>query len=303
MWDLKNAVKMPCYVYSVDHDYIVYSQYVTGMIGPKLRDRFVLKRSDILQKLQITSNQFIWCFCAAGSDDVNGISKIGFKKALNACKGVKTAQKTSTNLKNVSIQVKTDLTTRINSYLGIISRQPEVLLSIPTRTTVRGQEFIVETKIDGFRRRLHRLGLDASSPYGIGLVPWVSGGKIPIQKAKYPRPFQKIDKSKAKHARNFEYQLEPVELDPEVEESIEQPQQQKGKRKSTKRKAEHDTDALTIKKRKRNMEKQVLDNLSSLHMKYVRTLGSVTSLVSECMADDFVPWFQKELANIKVFNF
>jgi 5'-3' exonuclease len=238
---------------------------------PKLRDRFVLKPSDILQKLEITSNQFIWCFCTAGSDDVNGISKIGFKKALNACKGVKTVQKTSTNLKNVSIQVKTDLTTRINSHLGITSRQPEVLLSIPTRTTVRGQEFIVETKIDG-SRRLHRLGLDASSPYGIGLVPWVSGGKIPIQKAKYPRPFQKIDKSKAKHARNFEFQLEPVGLDPEVEESIEQPQQQKGKRK-----AEHDTDAPKIQKRKRNMEKQVLDKLSSLHMKCVRTLGSVKS--------------------------
>jgi 5'-3' exonuclease len=273
------------------------------MIGPKLKDRFILRRTDILEKLGITSNQFIWCFCAAGSDDVNGISKIGFKKALNACKGVATVQKTSTNLKNVSVQVKTDLTTRINSYLGIISRQPEVLLSIPTRTTVRGQDFIVETKLDGSRRRLHRLGLDTSSPYGIGLVPWVSSGKNPNQKAKYPRPFQKIDKSKAKNARNFEFQLEPVESEPEVEESIEQPQQQKGKRKSKKRKAEDDPDAPTIKKRKRNVEKQVLDKLSSLHMKCVRTLGYVKSLVSECMADDFVPWFQKELANIKVFNF
>ena len=79
IFQMANAAKLPCYVYSVDQDYIVYSPYVTGMIGPKLKDRFILNRNDILEKLEITSNQFIWCFCAAGSDDVNGISKIGFK--------------------------------------------------------------------------------------------------------------------------------------------------------------------------------------------------------------------------------
>jgi hypothetical protein len=84
---------------------------------------------------------------------------------------------------------------------------------------------------------------------------------------------------------------------------VEQPQKQKGKPKSRKRKAEHDPEPCRfVKKRHRNLEKQALDKLSSLHMKCVRAVGSIKSVVSNCIANDFVPWFQKELMNIKVFN-
>jgi hypothetical protein len=37
IFQLANAAKMPCYVYSVGHDYIVYSQYVTGMMSQAQR--------------------------------------------------------------------------------------------------------------------------------------------------------------------------------------------------------------------------------------------------------------------------
>ena len=54
IFQMANAAQAPCYVYSVDQDYIVYSPYVTGLIGPKLKDRFILRRNDILKKLEIT---------------------------------------------------------------------------------------------------------------------------------------------------------------------------------------------------------------------------------------------------------
>ena len=305
IFQMDNAAKTTCFVYSVDQDYLVYSEHVTGLIGPKLSNQFIVKRSEILEKLEITSNQLIWCFCAAGSDDVVGIPKVGFKKAFNACKNIHSIASACNNLKSVSNQAKRDLLGRIASYFSTLAKEPIVLDQFPETTTVPGHQFIMETKEDGSRRRLQRLGLDPDSPYGIGLAPWVAFGKNPNEGAKYPRPFQRIDDSKASHARTFSFRLEPPAVSDSEESNEQQPEQQiqKQKRKSKKRKSEQALDAPTIKKRKRNQEKQVLDRLSALHMKCVRTVGSLKSLVSECIAIEFVPWFQNELVNIKVVNF
>ena len=306
IFQLANAAQSPCFVYSVDQDYLIYSNFISGLIGPKINNRFVVKRNVILQKLGISSHQLIWCFCAAGSDDVQGLPKIGFKKALHACRGVQTIANTSNQLLGATKAAKKDLANRIQVYLNILKKKPEQLVSIPARTTVSAHDFIFETKSDGSRRRLHRLALDPTAPFGIGLAPWVQFGRNLKETAKYQRPFRKIDESKAKNARTFTFRLESG---PDVETSVELPlpeQQanQKKKRRSKKRKAKGDLEpAREVKKRTRNQEKKVLDRLSALHMKCVRTIGSVKSLVPESIAAQFVPWFQKELVNIKVFNY
>jgi 5'-3' exonuclease len=283
----------------------VYSQYVTGLIGPLFSRSFVCFRDDLLRKWEISSNQLIWCFCAAGSDDVKGIPKIGFKRALNACAEADSIANACKNLTTASNQAKRDLSNRIASYLSKLDGEPLVLASIPTTANVPAHDFIFETKEDGTRVRLHRLCLDPTAEFGIGLAPWVQFGRNLKESAKYQRPFQKVDESKAMHARTFTFRLESG---PDVETSVELPlpvQQanQKKKRKSKKTKALVDEPAREVKKRTRNPEKQVLDRLSAFHMKCVRTLGSIKSLVSESISAEFVPWFQQELVNIKVINY
>lgn len=290
IFQLANAAKVPCFVYSVDHDYLIYSTSITGLIGPLVSRPFVCFRQDVMQGFGITSNQLIWCYCAAGSDDVVGLPNIGFKRALTM------VLKDSVPAGNVA------LLARIREYLRVIGGPPAVLVDIQEQQVSNAAIFILQTKLDGSRRRLLRLGLDPDSPYGIGLVPWVCFGTNSKQRAKYPRPFRKIDDSKAENARNFNFNLEVQEL--EAEELEVPPETSLRKRKSTKRKAENDPEPSSlVKKRKRNPEKQVLDRLSSLHMKCVRTVGSLRSVVSKCIVDDFVPWFQTEIANFKVFYF
>jgi hypothetical protein len=171
IFQMVNAARAPSYVYSVDHDFLVYSKHVTGLIGPKLSNRFVVNRSDVLAGFNLNSDQLVWAYVASGSDGLGaGFQKIGFKTAISGLEESPTIQIAYKKFKNITNQEKEKLISALTKFLDQLETEPLFLKSFPLSKISLAHQFIFSKKANGSRVRLLKLVLDANSPYGIGIA-------------------------------------------------------------------------------------------------------------------------------------
>jgi hypothetical protein len=267
------------------------------MIGPKFKDRFILRRTDVLAGFSLNSEQLVWAYVASGSDDLGpGFRNIGFKTAIGACEKSSRIDTAFEKFKKISNQDKEKLIGALTKFLDQLEMAPSFLVDFPTRDTVPAHDFIFAKKEDGSRVRLLKLVLDANSPYGIGIaedvaIEYQNSSKKPTINTGI-REQERIDSSKAKHSIRFEFELTA---------GIENPVY-KGKAEQVSSKQSVSATKVvkpSLKKtqRKRNEDKKEIDVLKSLHMPCSRFVGTVEKF---CCSPEFNAWFQKDTESFKV---
>lgn len=158
------------FVYSVDYDYLVYSDQIRGVITPRLKKTFIIEREEILNGLKVSSEELKWAYAAAGCDDLKpGLKNVGFKTALSVCKNGPLID-ASNRLRRVSSTEKRALVNRLRVFLDKLSLVANMENPFPkqvTNSTSYAHEFVFNQTANGNRRRLHFLAFDENAEHQI----------------------------------------------------------------------------------------------------------------------------------------
>ena len=317
IFQMANTAQSPCFVYSVDQDYLVYSQFVRGLIGPKLSNRFLCLRSDVLDGFGLSSEQLIWCYCAAGSDDVTGIPKVGFKKALQLIQNNPT-------ISSIGIAGNADLLLRIASYMNLTFQEPGIMDSYYQSPVSRAHEFIFETKSDGSRVRLLKLAFDDTNNLGIRVVQEIpSQGGLAISHHDFNLrkrlEMNNVDRTKAANSRIYSFQVPPnvpddvdmeptldvdVDMEPTLDVDVDMeptlPVQAVSNIDDVDEQSTSDEPPTAT--RQMNQDRINMFRDRSLHMLCTRNLGTTVKNLPEGFANEFNEWLVNELQLIKVYT-
>ena len=242
-----------------------------------------------MNELSLSSYDLQWCFAVSGCDNVTGITSVGFKTALSACRQ---HANVLDRLPKVAAADKERVASSLYAYLASLLDRP----GFPTlvqETSSLLKFFVFELNADGTRKRLKRLIQDPTSNYGIG-VQKDSHETVKDKVNTGVRSTAEIDNKKATNHRRFEFKLTS---------GIESPSSRgkyEAKPKQTRKVDKHHdpkTQEEKVVQRVRNQDKVAIDKIKSLHMPCSRLIGTVKNT---CCLPEFSSWFQKDMLSLKV---